>query len=126
MNKHVYLLALPAAILMSACSGDDEPGPDGGNVSSNPVRFNVTVPRATRLATTTASINNFRIFSFVDSKPYMQNVVANRDESNWVTTPVMYWPADESPVNFYCVSPMLWDKTGSGVPNPNIDRKSVV
>lgn len=121
MKNFAYLLALPAAILISACSGNDDNAPNGGNVSSNAVRFNVTVPRASRIPTTTASIDHFRIFSFVDQKPYMQNVIANRNESNWVTSPIMYWPADETPVNFYCVSPMLWDKTGSGVPNPNIE-----
>ena len=111
------MLALPLLIGLSACSDDDQPKQE---VSNNAVRFNVTVPRASKAATTTASIDHFRIFSFVNSNPYMSNVVAKRTNSAWTTTPVMYWPADDAPVNFYCISPMVGEPEGTQVPNPNI------
>lgn len=118
--KHTSLLMVPALVasVVCACSHDDQPSVA---TSNKEIRFNVTVPRAARAATTTASIDHFRIFSFVDSKPYMHNVTANKVNTSWVTTPVMYWPADDSPVNFYCISPMIREATSSEVPNPNIE-----
>lgn len=118
--KHTsILLAIPVlASAFCACSHDDHPSME---TSNKEIRFNVTVPRASKAATTTASIDHFRIFSFVDSKPYMHNVTANKVNTSWVTTPVMYWPADESPVNFYCISPMIREASSTDVPNPNIE-----
>lgn len=117
--KHTsLLLALPLLAGVCACSNDDQPSQ---HVSNKEIRFNVTVPKATKAATTTASISHFRIFSFVKSKPFMSNVIANRNQGSWTTAPVMYWPADNSPVNFYCISPMIGEvEDADAVPTPNI------
>ena len=118
-NKFAMLIPLAACGLLS-CSHDDT---NGIAPSQKEVRFNVTVPRAPRGVTETSTIDNFRIFSFVNKKPYMHNVSATKnDGSGWVTTPVMYWPADASPVNFYCISPMIGEVADSDVPNPNIEN----
>lgn len=118
MKHTCLLLALPLFAGVCACSNDDQ---SGQPVSTKEVRFNVTVPKAPRAATTTASIDHFRIFSFVNTKPFMSNVIANRNQSSWSTSPVMYWPADNSPVNFYCISPMIGEvEDANAVPTPNI------
>lgn len=119
MKYTTFLLAIPVILGIGGCSHDETPG---AVASDRAIRFNVTVPKATRAATTTASIDHFRIFSFVNAKPYMSNVQATRTNNSWVTQPVMYWPADESPVNFYCISPMIREVTDSEVPNPNIEN----
>lgn len=117
MKSVSLLLAIAAVAGLASCSNDDH---DTLTPTKNEVRFNVTVPISTRALTTTAKLDHFRIFSFVDSQPYMSNVQADKTGSNWATTPVMYWPADDKPVNFYCISPMVGTETDSGESLPHI------
>lgn len=103
----------------SACSSDD----DNNNAPVNPgqVQFNVTVPApAPRAATTTASISQFHVYSFVNGAEYMPNVTVTRTGSDWVSSPVMYWPGDGQPVDFYCISPMVGSETTTDTSVPNI------
>lgn len=99
----VFLWLAAAAIGFTACSKDDENVPSSGSV----INFNVTVPRAQRQTTTTASINQFYLWSFVGGREYMPGVSVSRSGSSWTSSPVMYWPGDGQPVDFYCISPLV-------------------
>lgn len=115
----VILLLSAAGLGFTACSSDDDNTPVTG--PGNQVSFNVTVPRTQRAATTTQSINQFYAWSFVDGKEYMPGVSVSRDgAASWVASPVMYWPADGQPVNFYCVSPLVGESTQTNASDPDI------
>ena len=107
---------------LASCSDDDNKDVKDENRA---IQFNVTVPRASRAeVTTTQSINNFRVWAFVDGQKFMDGVHVTRptEGSNWTYSPVMYWPLGQD-VNFYGVSPS--DITTSNPPiqgdvNPDI------
>lgn len=112
------LLLSAAGLGFTACSSDDDNTPATG--PANQVSFNVTVPRAQRAATTTGTISQFYAWTFVDGKEYMPGVSVSRTGTVWEAQPVIYWPADGQPVNFYCVSPMVGDGTQSNPSEPDI------
>lgn len=102
------LLMLGAAGLalgFTACSDETDETPVYGPEGS--ISFNVTVPKATRATvTTTNTIDNFRVWAFVDGQRFMDGVEVTRpgEGHNWVYSPIMYWPIGQT-VNFYGISP---------------------
>lgn len=112
LTPSILLLAL-GAVSVTACSDDDNNGVSG---DTDEITFNVTVPRAPRVATTTTNIKEFSTWAFTQDKLYMDNVVVRRDGSKWTYQPVMHWPVDDHAVNFFSVSPAI-PATVSGFQN---------
>ena len=97
------IIGLTAAGMVS-CSDDDD---NSIKHDAEVIQFNVTVPRASRAdITSTTSINNFKMWAFVEGKTYMNGVEVRRppEGGNWTYTPIMYWPLGKD-VNFYGISP---------------------
>lgn len=118
--KALALLLGASSFALTSCSSDDDsPKADPGSQ----IRFNVTVPKSLARETTTASINQFSLYSFVNGAAYMSDVTVSRnDGSNWTAQPVMYWPSDGSAVNFYCINPAVGSQSvaqGTSVPHIN-------
>ncbi|MCI9285771.1 MAG: fimbrillin family protein [Muribaculaceae bacterium] len=82
---NALMLLSAVGLGFTACSSDDDTPVDG-----KAMRFNVTVPRAPRAATTTQSINQFNLYSFVDGAEYMSNVTVTRNGTEWEASPAMY------------------------------------
>lgn len=114
-TKTLLLFSI-GALSITACSKDDDDKP----VSGNEVSFNVTVPKAQRKMTTTASINQFYAWSFVDGREYMPGVSVSRSGSKWEASPTIYWPADGQAVDFYCISPLVGTESGPSAQGPDI------
>lgn len=57
-----------------------------------------------RIETTSASLNSFRTWAFVDGIPYIDGIDVNRTDNGWTYAPISYWPLDKQ-LNFYSVSP---------------------
>ena len=112
---NALMLLSAVGLGFTACSSDDDTPVDG-----KAMRFNVTVPRAPRAATTTQSINQFNLYSFVDGAEYMSNVTVTRNGTEWEASPAMYWPGDGQAVDFYCISPMVGTETVTDTSVPNI------
>lgn len=101
--KKILLAFLPVAILVSACSEDDELRPDSLK-SASEISFYATAPKVSRAAsTTTATLQNFIVYAFTDSSVLMNGVTVSRNGGSWTYSPAVYWPA--SPVDFYAISP---------------------
>lgn len=111
--NYALILLSAAGIAFTACSdNDDKTG--GGDAST--VSFSASAPLASRSATTTATLKGFNVWAYTAGKPYMNDVSVTRMGDTWAYHPVMFWPADNQPVDFYAITPRIGteynDRTG--------------
>lgn len=103
----VKLLAciLACASIAVSCVSDDVTGVEP--LDSSLITFSAVVPAVVSrgVPTTTATISNFAVTAFANGEKLMDNVLVEREGSNWVCSTPAYWP--DSPVSFYSVSPDL-------------------
>ena len=98
-SKYLLVTALSAAAL-TACNNDEVLEVNQGRGIS----FQVATEAATRAAaTTTNTINKFKVWGFTDNKPLMDGVEVTKSSGTWSYDNIIFWPA--SSVDFYSVSP---------------------
>lgn len=98
-SKYLLVTALSAAAL-TACNNDEVLEVNQGRGIS----FQVATEAATRAAaTTTNTINEFKVWGFTDNKPLMDGVEVTESSGTWSYDNIIFWPA--SSVDFYSVSP---------------------
>lgn len=101
MKSKIFILAVSAAALVTSCSNDELTEINKGDA----IDFNVTagaVSRAT--ATTTSSINEFKVWAFTNGQTYMPGMEVTGGNGSWTYDGIKYWP--ETDVDFFAVSPM--------------------
>ena len=104
LSSSLWILGAVGLLGLASCSDDDNKDVKDEN---RQIQFNVTVPRASRAeVTTTNTINNFRMWAFVNGNRFMDGVTVTRplEGGNWTYSPIMYWPLEQD-VNFYGISP---------------------
>ncbi len=106
MKKTYLFLALAAMGVAASCSNDEVIGVNSGSG----IDFSVTAGKQTRVAaTTTNTINDFKVWALVDNGgsaklPYMNATdVIKGSEGKWTYDGTKFWP--ENPLDFYAVSP---------------------
>lgn len=101
MKFKFYLLALSATMVMAtSCSKDETVEINNGDaISFNVVSSNMT--RAT--ATTTNTIDNFKVYAFTQNTLYMNGVKVTKGSSGWTYENTQFWPS--TAVDFFAVSP---------------------
>lgn len=98
-SKYLLVTALSAAAL-TACNNDEVLEVNQGRGIS----FQVATEAATRAAaTTTNTINEFKVWGFTDNKTLMDGVEVTKSSGTWSYDNIIFWPA--SSVDFYSVSP---------------------
>lgn len=98
-SKYLLVTALSAAAL-TACNNDEVLEVNQGRGIS----FQVATEAATRAAaTTTNTINKFKVWGFTDNKTLMDGVEVTKSSGTWSYDNIIFWPA--SSVDFYSVSP---------------------
>lgn len=105
MKKHAIFAATLSALAMVAVSCSD----DEVISQSTPdtINFAVTAGKASRAAaTTTNTIDNFKVWAFTGGKTYMDGTEVTRATSGtaWTYDSPKYWP--ETDVDFIAVSPV--------------------
>lgn len=108
MKSKLFFLAVSAAALVTSCSNDELTEINTGDA----IDFNVTagaVSRAT--ATTTSSIDEFKVWAFTNGQVYMPGMEVNGGNGSWTYEGIKYWP--ETDVDFFAVSPMVPNGTVS-------------
>lgn len=107
MMKSKYLAVALSAVVLTACNNEDVLEVNQGRGIS----FQVATEASTRAtATTTSTIDNFKVWGFTDNKTLMEEVVTYAN-SEWTYGGTIFWPATE--VDFYSVSPN--DVTGVNI-----------
>lgn len=105
--KSKYLVVALSAVALTACNNDEVMEVNQGRGIS----FQVATEASTRAtATTTSTINNFKVWGFTDNKPLMEEVVTYAS-GEWTYGGTIFWPA--TAVDFYSVSPN--DVTGVNI-----------
>lgn len=100
MKGKFFFLALSAMALATGCSNDEMTEVNRGDG----IDFSVTAGKLTRAAaTTTNSIDEFKVWAFTDNKTYMDGTPVSKEGNKWTYTGTKFWP--ETPVNFFAVSP---------------------
>ncbi len=119
MKWEISTLAI--AIAMSAIACSDNHDEDNVPVTDQAIAFTATVPKARGTVTTTATINNFKVWAFADGEHYMgeNGVEVVRIGDKWSSTPVIYWPVEGS-LNFFSISPTIKTATQNSPDNPHI------
>lgn len=117
------LAGLGVMQLVASCSADGTHGLEA--VDPSLITFNaVAAKNASRGdVTTTATIRDFAVTAYANSKILMDHVTVSRDGAKWTYSPAAYWP--DVSVNFYAVSPADMvdspDITGAGTGTASID-----
>lgn len=100
MKGKFFFLALSAMALATGCSNDEMTEVNRGDG----IDFSVTAGKLTRAAaTTTNSINEFKVWAFTDNKTYMDGTPVSKEGNKWTYTGTKFWP--ETAVDFFAVSP---------------------
>lgn len=100
MKGKFFFLALSAMALATGCSNDEMTEVNRGDG----IDFSVTAGKLTRAAaTTTNSIDEFKVWAFTDNKTYMDGTPVSKEGNKWTYIGTKFWP--ETPVNFFAVSP---------------------
>lgn len=101
MKKVTFFVALSAMALVTGCSSDEMTEVNKGNA----IDFSVTASKQSRaVATTTSSIDAFKVWAFTDGQTYMNGVTVNKNGSSWEYADTKFWP--ESDVDFFSISPV--------------------
>ena len=105
--------------LATGCSNDETTELNNGNA----IDFRVTAGKLTRAAaTTTNTIEEFKVWAFTDSKTYMDGTQVTGGNGKWTYSGTKFWP--ESAVDFFAVSPM--NTQGVSVANESKEIKDYV
>ena len=100
MMKSKYLAVALSAVALTACNNEDVLEVNQGRGIS----FQVATEASTRAtATTTSTIDNFKVWGFTDGKTLMNGIEVSKSGSEWTYDGTIFWPATE--VDFYSVSP---------------------
>lgn len=100
MKGKFFFLALSAMALATGCSNDEMTEVNRGDG----IDFSVTAGKLTRAAaTTTNSINEFKVWAFTDNKTYMDGTPVSKEGNKWTYTGTKFWP--ETAVDFFAVNP---------------------
>ena len=108
MMKSKYLAVALSAVALVACNNEDVLEVNQGRGIS----FQVATEASTRAqATTTTSIDEFKVWGFTDGKTLMNGLEVSKDGNDWTYDGTIFWPATD--VDFYSVSPA--DVTGVNI-----------
>ena len=108
MMKSKYLAVALSAVALTACNNEDVLEVNQGRGIS----FQVATEASTRTtATTTSTIDNFKVWGFTDGKTLMNGIEVSKSGSEWTYDGTIFWPATD--VDFYSVSPA--DVTGVNI-----------
>lgn len=100
MMKSKYLAVALSAVALTACNNEDVLEVNQGRGIS----FQVATEASTRAtATTTSTIDNFKVWGFTDGKTLMDGIEVSKSGSEWTYDGTIFWPATD--VDFYSVSP---------------------
>ena len=101
MSSKYLLVAALSAVALAACNNEDVMEANRGRGIS----FQVATEASTRIgATTTNTIDNFKVWGFTGSNETLMNGVAvSKTGGEWSYGDPIFWP--ESTVDFYAVSP---------------------
>ena len=100
MMKSKYLAVALSAVALVACNNEDVLEVNQGRGIS----FQVATEASTRAqATTTSTIDNFKVWGFTDGKTLMNGLEVSKDGDDWTYDGTIFWPATD--VDFYSVSP---------------------
>ena len=100
MMKSKYLAVALSAVALTACNNEDVLEVNQGRGIS----FQVATEASTRAtATTTSTIDNFKVWGFTDGKTLMNGIEVSKSGSEWTYDGTIFWPATD--VDFYSVSP---------------------
>ena len=100
MMKSKYLVVALSAVALVACNNEDVLEVNQGRGIS----FQVATEASTRAqATTTSTIDNFKVWGFTDGKTLMNGLEVSKDGDDWTYDGTIFWPATD--VDFYSVSP---------------------
>ena len=100
MMKSKYLAVALSAVALVACNNEDVLEVNQGRGIS----FQVATEASTRAtATTTSTIDNFKVWGFTDGKTLMDGLEVSKDGNDWTYNGTIFWPATD--VDFYSVSP---------------------
>lgn len=98
--KSKYLVVALSAVALTACNNDEVMEVNQGRGIS----FQVATEASTRAtATTTSTINKFKVWGFTDGKTLMNGIEVSKSGSEWTYDGTIFWPATD--VDFYSVSP---------------------
>lgn len=98
--KSKYLAVALSAVALTACNNEDVLEVNQGRGIS----FQVATEASTRAtATTTSTIDNFKVWRFTDGKTLMNGIEVSKSGSEWTYDGTIFWPATD--VDFYSVSP---------------------
>lgn len=116
MKTNYLLIGLALAGLTASCSKDKD---SDITYSDKAISFTAAVPQTTTRAltegvTTTSTLNNFRVYSFVEGEttPFMNGVEVNKTGNLWTYSPVQFWPVGKT-LNFYAYSPQIVTNTAA-------------
>lgn len=102
--KKKYLLGVLSVFLLASCSNDEVTEINQGEA----IQFTASAGKAARsVITTTASINNFKVWAYTGDQTYMDGVEVTKTGDNWSYGNLKYWP-QEAAVDFYSVNPTTY------------------
>lgn len=102
--KKKYLLGALSVFLLASCSNDEVTEINQGEA----IQFTASAGKAARsVITTTASINNFKVWAYTGDQTYMDGVEVTKTGDNWSYGNLKYWP-QEAAVDFYSVNPTTY------------------
>ncbi len=114
--KSKVLLAALSAVALTACNNDEVLEMNQGRG----IQFRVATEVTTKAtATTTNTIDKFKVWGFTDNKTLMNGVVVSKSNGAWSYDNTVFWP--ESNVDFYSVSPT--ENIGGTVSITNNEQK---
>lgn len=117
--KSKYLAVALSAVALVACNNEDVLEVNQGRGISFQVATEAsTRAQATGVATTTNTIDNFKVWGFTDGKTLMDGLNVTKSGSEWTYGGTIFWPT--TAVDFYSVSPS--DVAGVSI---NKDEKKI-
>ena len=118
MMKSKYLAVALSAVALTACNNEDVLEVNQGRGIS----FQVATEASTRAtATTTSTIDNFKVWGFTDGKTLMNGIEVSKSGSEWTYDGTIFWPATD--VDFYSVSPA---ENCGGTVNITKDKQEII
>jgi len=102
------LMLLLCIIALAACSGDDE---DMDSIAGEAIGFECQTGTLRNTSATTGDMQYFRVSAIWDKdgggyQSFMNNQLVERNGSDWVYSPVRYWPV-YGQVSFFAYSPAI-------------------